>query len=63
MNIAGCATGKVSHRTRREAKAYLKRLTPGGSRRLHVFRCETCGKWHIGSVTMAELTELRRRDG
>jgi hypothetical protein len=60
-NIADCPTGKVGHPTRRLAKGYLKKLTPGGARRLHVYLCPHCEKWHIGSVTMDELTRLRDR--
>ena len=44
------ATGKIGHKTRRHAilhLAALRRIDPG-SERMAVFRCEACGRFHLG---------------
>ena len=40
---------KVSHATRAEAHAHMKRLT-NAEGRLNVYRCHVCRAWHVGNL-------------
>lgn len=50
-NPSGCR-GKVRYKTKRLAQGVLRVMLREGqmkSETLHVYRCPSCGKWHLGN--------------
>lgn len=59
---AGCPTGKLSHATRRGAKAQAYSLKQDTGEHLRPYQCEACDLWHVGHLPSQVLRGRKTAD-